>query len=561
MEKKWWNEACAYQIYPRSFYDANGDGIGDVRGIIEKLDYLKSLGVDMVWISPIYQSPMRDNGYDISDYYKIDPLFGTMEDMDELLAKAKEKGIHILMDLVVNHCSSEHEWFQKALQDPEGEYGSYFIMKKGKDGQPPNNWRSIFGGSVWEPVEGTPYYYYHTFAKEQPDFNWENAKLRRRIYDMMNWWLAKGLSGFRVDAITYIKKDPSYRNLPSDGADGLADLGEVSSNYPGIEVFLKEMRRETFDVYDAFSVAEMSGVSTEKLREYIGPDGLFSSIFDFSYMELDIENFQWYRPKKVEAKDVKGKLFESQIMAQEAKSRLSVVLENHDQPRVLSKLFAREDICYESATMLATMNLMLRGVPFIYQGEEIGMENIHFDDIHSYEDIMLWGQYERAGKEGVTEQECLDMANRRSRDHARTPMQWDDSENAGFTRGVPCFPVNENYKRINVKSQQSGRSILNFYRKLLRLRKSAPWKEILVHGSFSPVMEEEENIIAYKRSLDGQSIIVVLNYVGIEQEIRFERVPGEVLVSNYEEEAICTKKYKMRPFEAVVFVETNQEVR
>lgn len=397
MKKKWWNEKIVYQVYPRSFKDTNGDGIGDVRGIIEKLDYIKSVGVDMIWISPIYKSPMKDNGYDISDYYAIDPIFGTMEDMDELLLKAKQKGLKVLMDLVVNHCSSEHEWFKKALKDPKGPYGDYFIIKEGKDGKAPNNWRSIFGGSVWEPIKGTPYYYYHTFAKEQPDLNWENPQLRREIYDMMNWWLKKGLGGFRVDAITYIKKDPSYKSLPADGADGLAALSEVSSNYPGIEVFLKEMREETFDVYDAFSVAEMSGVDAAKLREYIGPDGLFSSIFDFSYMELDVELFQWYRPVEVNATMVKEKLFESQSMAQEAESFLSVVLENHDQPRAAEKWFPKQ-VGYESQTMLATMNLMLRGIPFIYQGEEIGMTNSTFSDIREYEDIMLWGQYDRAKK-------------------------------------------------------------------------------------------------------------------------------------------------------------------
>lgn len=553
MEKKWWNETCAYQIYPRSFYDTDGDGIGDLRGIIEKLDYIKSLGADMVWVSPVYQSPMKDNGYDISDYYSIDPMFGTMEDMDELLLKAKERGIRILMDLVVNHCSSEHEWFRKALEDPEGEYGDYFIIKEGKEGHPPNNWRSIFGGSVWEPVAGTPYYYYHTFAKEQPDFNWENEKLRREIYRMMNWWLEKGLGGFRVDAITYIKKDQSYKSLPPDGADGLADLFPVSSNYPGIECFLKEMRRETFDVYDAFSVAEMSSVSAEKLRDYIGPDGLFSSIFDFSYMELDVEAFQWYRPRKVTAALIREKLYESQRMAQEARSYLSVVMENHDQPRSPGKWFKPEEVGYESTSMLAVMNMMLRGVPFIYQGEEIGMNNIHFDDIHCYEDIMLWGQYERAKKEGISEEECLHMANRRSRDHARTPMQWDDSQNAGFTSGTPCFPVNSDYRQVNVKMQEEGKSLLNFYRKLISLRKSDRWKDVLVYGSFVPYLEEEEQVIAYRRIYEECRITVVLNFVNCEQTVRFDRVPEQILVSNYDTEEIHSAEYTLKPFEAVVF--------
>ena len=551
MKKKWWNEKIVYQVYPRSFKDTNGDGIGDVRGIIEKLDYIKSVGVDMIWISPIYKSPMKDNGYDISDYYAIDPIFGTMEDMDELLLKAKQKGLKVLMDLVVNHCSSEHEWFKKALKDPKGPYGDYFIIKEGKDGKAPNNWRSIFGGSVWEPIKGTPYYYYHTFAKEQPDLNWESPQLRREIYDMMNWWLKKGLGGFRVDAITYIKKDPSYKSLPADGADGLAALSEVSSNYPGIEVFLKEMREETFDVYDAFSVAEMSGVDAAKLREYIGPDGLFSSIFDFSYMELDVELFQWYRPVEVNATMVKEKLFESQSMAQEAESFLSVVLENHDQPRAAEKWFPKQ-VGYESQTMLATMNLMLRGIPFIYQGEEIGMTNSTFSDIREYEDIMLWGQYDRAKKEGCTEEECLDMANRRSRDHARTPMQWDDSEQAGFTTGKPALPVNDNYRTINVKKEEREGSVLDYYRKLTALRKSDEYRELLTYGEIYPALEEEKDVIAYERVRDGKKLLIVLNFLGENQKISLGNEERKIVLSNYKTEESCFGQVELQPFQALV---------
>ena len=551
MKKKWWNEKIVYQVYPRSFKDTNGDGIGDVRGIIEKLDYIKSVGVDMIWISPIYKSPMKDNGYDISDYYAIDPIFGTMEDMDELLLKAKQKGLKVLMDLVVNHCSSEHEWFKKALKNPKGPYGDYFIIKEGKDGKAPNNWRSIFGGSVWEPIKGTPYYYYHTFAKEQPDLNWENPQLRREIYDMMNWWLKKGLGGFRVDAITYIKKDPSYKSLPADGADGLAALSEVSSNYPGIEVFLKEMREETFDVYDAFSVAEMSGVDAAKLREYIGPDGLFSSIFDFSYMELDVELFQWYRPVEVNAAMVKEKLFESQSMAQEAESFLSVVLENHDQPRAAEKWFSKQ-VGYESQTMLATMNLMLRGIPFIYQGEEIGMTNSTFSDIREYEDIMLWGQYDRAKKEGCTEEECLDMANRRSRDHARTPMQWDDSEQAGFTTGKPALPVNDNYRTINVKKEEREGSVLDYYRKLTALRKSDEYRELLTYGEIYPALEEEKDVIAYERVRDGKKLLIVLNFLGENQKISLGNEERKIVLSNYKTEECCFGQVELQPFQALV---------
>lgn len=556
-EKKWWNEIIAYQIYPRSFKDSNGDGIGDLRGVIEKLDYLKSLGINTVWLSPIYQSPMKDNGYDISDYYKIDPVFGTMEDMDELLEEAKKRGIKILMDLVVNHCSSEHMWFREAMKDPKGPYGDYFIIREGKDGGAPNNWRSIFGGSVWEPVEGTPYYYYHTFAKEQPDLNWENPKLRREIYQMMNWWLEKGLSGFRVDAITYIKKDPSYKSLPADGADGLAQLGEVSANYPGIEVFLREMRENTFDVYDAFSVAEMSDVNSAKLREYIGPDGLFSSIFDFSYMEIDIDMAKWYRPVKVTAERIREKLFESQDMAQEADAWLSVVMENHDQPRSMDKWFKREDIGYRTGTLLATMNLTLRGIPFIYQGEEIGMTNLSFDNIEKFGDIMLKGQYERAKGEGCTEEECLDMANRRSRDHARTPMQWDGSKNAGFTGGEPWLAVNENFREINVAAEEKGETVLNYYRKLTALRAGSEAGDILTFGSFEPALTEE-TVIAYKRRLGTRGVTVLLNFSDQEQRAKTGGKPSRILLSNWgaQDEPWDGEKteYLLRPYEAAVLM-------
>lgn len=555
MTKKWWNDKIVYQVYPKSFKDSNGDGIGDVKGITQKLDYLHDLGVDILWISPIYQSPMKDNGYDISNYYEIDPIFGTMEDMEELIQKSKEKGIRILMDLVVNHCSFEHDWFKKALKDPLGKYGQYFIIKEGKDGKEPNNWRSIFGGSVWDKIEGTSYYYYHTFAKEQPDLNWENEDLRQEIYNMMNYWLAKGLGGFRVDAITYIKKDASYESLPADGPDGLANLMEVSANYPGIEVFLREMREKTFDIYDAFSVAEMSGVNEEKLEEYIGEDGFFSSIFDFSYMEVDIQDFKWYRPVPVNAQMIKEKLFLNQDMAQRADSFLSAVLENHDQPRVLSKWFASKDIGYESATMVATLNLMLRGIPFIYQGEEIGMTNATLDHIEKYDDIMTFAQYDLALMEGCTKKEGLHMANRRSRDHARTPMQWDSSENAGFTTGEPWIFINDNYKEINVKNQGNP-SILSYYKKLIAFRKSKEWKEVLTYGEFCPALTQYKDCISYSRILGKKELVIVLNYLNTEQTIKLNE-KKELVMTNYDHKEDTVKKleikeYVLKPYEAII---------
>lgn len=553
MKKKWWNGKVLYQIYPKSFLDTDGDGIGDLKGIIRKLDYIKALGVGLLWISPVYRSPMKDNGYDISDYYAIDPMFGTMEDMEELLAEAKKRGIRILMDLVVNHCSSEHEWFQKALKDPKGPYGDYFIIREGKNGEPPTNWRSIFEGNVWEPIEGTPYYYYHTFAKEQPDLNWENAALRREIYDMMNFWLKKGLGGFRVDAITYIKKDQNFPMLPPDGQDGLAGVSSVAENYPGIEVFLKEMRENTFDVYDAFSVAEMANVTADKLRDYIGEDGLFGSIFDFSYQDLDVQDV-WYRTRKVTAQDIREKLFVSQKMAEEAGSFLTTVIESHDQPRALNKWIPEEGIGYESAAMLGTFNLMLRGIPLIYQGEEIGMTNRKTDRISEYDDICTIAQYERALTEGYTEEEALAMANSRSRDHGRTPMQWNASANAGFSQSEPWYPVNDNYRTVNAEAQESGRSILNYYRKLTGLRTESEWKDVLGFGSFEPMLEEELDIIAYRRVLGGREVRVILNFTGTPKEIPGEAVKGCRLLGNYDAVPVCTEQgtVVLRPYEAVV---------
>lgn len=553
MQQEWHDNIIAYQIYPKSFQDTNGDGIGDLRGVIKRLDYLKSLGINVIWLCPVYQSPMRDNGYDISDYYQIDPRFGTMEDMEELISECEKRGIRILMDLVVNHCSCEHEWFKKALKDPAGPYGDYFIMKKGEDSLPPNNWRSIFEGSVWEPVEGTKYYYYHTFAKEQPDLNWENEKLREEVYKMMNFWLEKGLGGFRVDAITYIKKDQTYRSLPADGADGLAGLSEVSENYPGIEVFLREMKEKTFDRYHAFSVAEMSGVTEEKLEQFIGENGAFTSIFDFSCIDLDVEDGLWFKEHKVTASDIKTAMYPMQRMAQQAKAMLSVVTGNHDHQRSLNKFIPWEDIGYESASMLATMNLTLRGIPFIYQGEEIGMTNITLDSIKEFDDVATYGQYDRAVLEGFGKEEALRAVNRRSRDHSRTPMQWDDGENAGFSEVKPWFPVNPNYKEVNVAAEEMKEtSILQYYRRLIALRNSEEYGAVLREGTFTPLYGENEDIIAYRRRLDQKKIDVIINFGNKEREILLEDESRDVIFGNYKKQEINGKSVMLRPYEAII---------
>lgn len=399
MKKEWWHDKVAYQIYPKSFKDTNGDGIGDIRGIIEKLDYLKDLGIDIIWISPMYKSPFVDQGYDISDYYSIAPEFGTMEDFDELLEEAKKRNINILMDLVINHCSDKHEWFQKALKDPYGEYAEYFYFEKGKNGNPPSNYRSYFGGSAWEPVEGTDLYYLHLFAKEQPDLNWNNEKVKKELFEMINWWLDKGLAGFRIDAIMNIKKDTSFPDYEPDGDDGLVNAAKMVEEVEGIGEMLEELKGETFEKYNAFTVAEVFNNKEEELEEFIGENGHFSTMFDFSAEVLNHGDHGWYDAKKIEFDSWRNTIFESQRKSI-SKGFLANIIENHDEPRGASRYlpdYAQND---EGVKMLATVSILLRGIPFIYQGQEIGMRNCPMDSIDEYDDIHTKDQYEIALKTG-----------------------------------------------------------------------------------------------------------------------------------------------------------------
>ena len=533
MERKWWHEKIAYQIYPKSFNDGNGDGIGDLRGIIEKLDYLKELGIDIVWISPIYQSPFVDQGYDISDYYKIAPEFGTMEEFDELLAEAKKRGIEIVMDLVINHCSDQHEWFQKALADPYGEYADYFYFEKGRDGGAPSNYRSYFGGSVWEPVPGTDLYYLHLFAKEQPDLNWNNPKMKEELFAMIRWWLEKGVAGFRIDAIINIKKDPNFPNFPADGPDGLASCTKMVEEVEGVGELLEELRQKAFDPYQAFTVAEVFNMREEELKEFVGENGHFSTMFDFSAHLLTGGEHGWYDAKPVKFSEWKKTVIESQLEVQNV-GFLANIIENHDEPRGASTYLPEYAVNPRGIKMLAAVNILLRGLPFLYQGQEIGMRNCPMDSIEDYDDINTKDQYRTALEAGCTEEEALDACIRYSRDNARTPMQWSHEKEAGFTTGKPWLKVNPNYTEINVEDQLNDEdSVLHFYKKLIALRKSEAYRETLIFGRFVPAFEADEDVFAfYRESESGDRIFIAANFGKEEKMLTLPEKSYTVLLTN-----------------------------
>ena len=555
MERKWWHGKVAYQIYPKSFKDSNGDGIGDIRGIIEELDYLQDLGIEILWISPIYLSPCADQGYDIADYYRIDPKFGTMEDMDELLEEAKKRDIHILMDLVVNHCSDEHEWFQKVCEDPNGEYGEYFYIREGKDGKLPTNWRGYFGGPVWEQIEGTDQYYLHVFHKKQPDLNWENSKLREEIYKMINWWLDKGLAGFRIDAIINIKKPLPFSDYEADREDGLCSMGEVLAHAVGVGEMLGELRDRTFKQYDAFTVGEVFDVNDEEIREFIGEDGYFSSIFDFRQTMEGKSPLGWCECRVPTPDEYKRCCFESQKNV-EGIGFLSNIIENHDEPRGVSHYLPKEAQNENGKKLLAMMYFMLKGLPFIYQGQEIGMENNEFTSIDEIDDVSSKEEYRRSLEAGYSEEEALAIVNHYSRDNGRTPFQWNSEENAGFTTGTPWLVVNGKYRTINAEEQMKrGDSVLAFYKELITLRKNETYAETIVYGETEPILEHEENIMAYLRKGEQQNIMIIGNFDGRERKVCCAQImealkkKAKVLLNSYgdyhfEEETIILKPYQ-----------------
>ena len=528
MEKDWWKGKVAYQIYPKSFKDSNGDGVGDLKGITEKLDYLQQLGIDILWLSPVYKSPFIDQGYDISDYYAIDPLFGSMEDMEELIAEGKKRGISIIMDLVVNHCSSHHEWFQKALADPDGPYADYFyFIESDKE---PNNWESYFGGSVWEPVPGTNKYYLHSFHKDQPDLNWQNPVLREEIYRMINWWLDKGIAGFRIDAIINIKKDLEWRSLPSDRENGLVPVPESLVNAQSIEPFLQELNERTFAKYNAFTVGEVFNETDEELHFFIGKDGVFSSIFDFKQTCLGQEGKGWFDHTLPTADELKESIFQAHERADRI-GVLSTIIENHDEPRGVSHYIAEGPVNDPSKKALGTIQVLRKGIPFIYQGQEIGMENQVFESVEDFDDIATINGYHVAKEAGLSEEEALAAIANYSRDNARTPMQWSAEPGLGFSDGPAWLISPKPDYSINVEDQEKDPdSILNYYRQLTALYRHPLYGNTIRFGDMIPAYRDRENIIAFERRGDKR-LLVISNFQNRQTSLELP-APIKTLVLN-----------------------------
>ena len=490
------------------------------------------MGIDIIWLSPIYKSPFVDQGYDISDYYAIAEEFGTMEEFDELLSEAKKRDMYIIMDLVINHCSDQHEWFQKALADPDGEYADYFYFRKGRNGNPPSNLRSYFGGSCWEPVPGTDKYYLHMFAKEQPDLNWENPLLREKLYEMINWWLEKGLAGFRIDAIINIKKDLDFPDFKPDGPDGLAGCWKMVDEVDGVGELLEDLKKHTFQKYEAFTVGEVFNMKEGELDAFIGENGHFSTIFDFSAHILSEGEHGWYDAPPVYFKEWRKAITDSQLRVQKCGLEANII-ENHDEPRGVSRFLPDYAQNPTGAKMLGTISVLLRGIPFIYQGQEIGMQNAVWNTVDEFNDINTIDQYHTARDAGLTDKEALEACSRLSRDNARTPMQWNTQKNAGFTTGTPWLKVNDNYTEINMETQDADPdSVLNYYRKLIALRKSPAYKEVFTYGEFMPVYQNTCSVMAYYRKNEKQRILITANFGKEAVSLTLEYPVKQILLSN-----------------------------
>ena len=553
MEKRWWKESVVYQIYPRSFCDSNGDGIGDLNGITGKLDYLKELGIDVIWLSPVYKSPNDDNGYDISDYQAIMDEFGTMEDFDRMLATAHEKGIKIMMDLVVNHTSDEHKWFIESRKSTDNPYRDYYIWRPAKeDGSLPNNWGSCFSGPAWEYDKTTDMYFLHLFSKKQPDLNWDNPAVRQDVFDMMNWWLKKGVDGFRMDVISLISKEPGLPDK-EPGINGYATCN-VSANGPHVHEYLQEMRQKALNNADTITVGECSGVTLEEAKKYARSDEKeLNMVFQFEHMDVDSdEKAGKWTTRKMDLRNLKKILTRWQKGLQDIAWN-SLYWENHDQPRSVSRFGNDSDEYREiSAKMLATCIHMMQGTPYVYQGEELGMTNCPFNTLDNFRDLESINAFHELTEQGkMTEEDMMAAIGYKGRDNARTPMQWDDSAYAGFSTANPWIMVNPNYTKINAKDQVNREdSVFKYYQKLIKLRHES---ELIVYGTYDLILDDDKDIYAYIRTLGDKKLIVYCNFSENTREVELpeEFTNGKVLISNYSD-AKANQKITLRPYEAIV---------
>ena len=551
MERIWWKEAVGYQIYPRSFKDSNNDGIGDIRGIISKLDYLKELGIDVIWICPMYKSPNDDNGYDISDYQDIMDDFGNMEDFDLMLDEVHKRGMKLIIDLVINHTSDEHPWFIESKLSKDSKKRDWYIWRDGKDGAEPNNWESIFKGAAWQDDEETEQYFLHLFSKRQPDLNWDNEEVRQEIYKMINWWLDKGIDGFRVDAISHIKKEPGLVDMDNPNNLNYVSSFDKHMNVDGIHEYLEELNKNTFSKYDIMTVGEANGVDASESEMWVGEEnGKFNMIFQFEHLNLWGEVGE----NKFNVKEYKNVLTKWQNEL-EGKGWNALFIENHDIPRVVSSWGNDNEYLEESAKAFALMYFMQKGTPFIYQGQEIGMTNVRFDSIEKYNDVKSINIYEEKINEGVSVNEALKAVASISRDNARTPMQWDSTNYAGFSENTPWIDVNENYKSINVESQLANEnSVLNFYKKLIKIRKE---NLSLIYGRYDMILEEDEKIYAYTRTLDNDKYVVIVNVSDEEALYKYDDLDliyENLMLANYKvREHGILKEVVLKPYEARLY--------
>jgi len=557
MQEPWWKKSVVYQIYPKSFYDTTGNGVGDIAGIIEKLDYLKKLGVDVVWLTPIYKSPQRDNGYDISDYFVIQEEYGTMEDFDRLITEAHKRDLKIIMDIVVNHTSTEHEWFQEAKKSKDNPYRDFYIWKDQKeDGSAPTNWVSKFGGSAWEHDKLTEQSYLHLFDVTQADLNWENERVRRSVYDMMTFWFEKGVDGFRLDVINLISKDQRF--LDDDGSIAPGDGRKFYTDGPRVHEYMREMNQEVFSKYDSMTVGEMSSTTVDHCIQYSHPDrGELSMTFNFHHLKVDYPNGEKWALADFDFIKLKEILSTWQTEMNKGEGWNALFWCNHDQPRVVSRYGNDELYHNKSAKMLAATIHLMQGTPYIYQGEEIGMTNPKFSSIDEYRDVESLNVYEIKRAQGMNENEILEILKHKSRDNSRTPVQWSDEPNAGFTKGKPWINPGDNYREINVeKALDDEDSIFYFYQKLIALRKQY---EIITYGNYELILGEDEQIFAYIRNGAGEKLLVINNFYGSEtafelpEDITFEGYHSEILLSNYKDSSKEFKQVLLRPYESIVY--------